>query len=460
MSAVPCRSSHWAGRRLRLPILVLALASGCAIPPPQTNPGADIRDAVGLDEAVEFRLQPGLLDEPLDVSHLSEALAVRRAVETSAELQAALARVHVAGKAAELAGRLPNPVLSLVLREPSGSMSTQVEAALTENLLGLLKRTERASAAGHRLESEASAALSTALDVVADVQSSYAECQVLEALVPAVGQRLLLFDQLIDVARERVESGATPRHELDALEVERTELSIDLARRRQEVRLARLALARRIGEPSGDADWTLEPWSRPPAVPTDEEPWLAAALSSRPEIAALEFELRARHEEEAMASGLPWDSASVGIEAEKEEQDDHDEIWSVGPKVETPLPMFDTPGDRRAQARAHTSETRHLLVAAKRAAIEDVRSALVILQGAQQNLARVESELIPLEERRQADVEAVYRAGQLDVTAVLLAQESLGRAQVTRLELEREVSAAQFRLQRAVGGPVRARALS
>lgn len=442
--------------------LALAFSAGCAIPPPETDPGGDIREAVGLESDVAFHPEPSVVDEPVAIGYLTQALAVQRAIVTSAELQAALARVHVAEEAADLAGQFPNPVVSLVLRQPSGNLGTEVVASLTADLFGILRRPERATTAGHRLESEAASALSTALDIVTDVQTRYAECQVLERLVPAVGQRLLVFDRLIDAARERAEGGATLQHELDALEAERTALSIDLARRRQDVRLARLALAHRIGEPSGAADWTLEPWTRPAAVSTDEAPWLAAALSSRPELAALEWELKARHEEEGLASDLPFDLSSVGVEAEKESEGedsngDEKEGWSIGPKVEAPLAIFVTPEERVDQARAHTAEAAHVLTAARRTVVEDVRSALVTLQSAQENLQRVETELIPMQERRQAEVEETYRAGQADLTAVLLAEEALGRAQVTRLELEREVSAAQFRLQRAVGGPGRFR---
>jgi outer membrane protein TolC len=457
MSSGPHRALRLSG----LAGLTLAASAGCAVPPPETDPGGEIQAAVGLDEAVVFHAEPGLLDERAAGAELSEATAVRYAVVTSAELQAALARVEVAARAADIAGQLPNPVLSLVLRQPSGSLSTQVFASLTEDLVGILQRPERATIAGHRLEAEAAAALATALDVVTEVQTAYAECQALEELVSALERRSALFDRLLEVASQRRELGLTSRHDLDSIESQRTELSIEVARRRQELRLARLALARRIGEPSGAADWKLDPWAAPPAVAIDEPCWLEEALSSRPEVAALEWELRARQEEESLASGLPWDGASVGVEADTaDEGEPDDEGWEAGPRVETPLAIFDTPEERREQARGHTAEVRHLLTAARRAVVEDVRSALATLESAQESLLRVEAELIPLQERRQAEIEEVYQAGAIDLTAVLMAQEALGRAQEMRLELEREVSTAQFRLQRAVGGPVHFRWLS
>ena len=428
-------------------------AAGCVIAPPHTDPGADIRDALGLEQAVEFHMQGFELDEPLEGRHLSEALAVQRAVETSPELQGALARVRVAEKDADLMGRLPNPILSLVLLQPTGGGMTQFEASLTENLLGMLERPQRATMAGHRLQAEAAAALSAALDVVADVQSSYAQCQVLEERVRVLEGRLAGFDQLVEAQSE---PAGAERREPMAFDVERLELSIELEGRQRDLRLARLALARRIGQPSSAADWALDPWSAPPAVPADEAACLENALASRPEIVALECELRAREEEEALASGVPWEGLLLGVKAE---EDEHGEE-TVGPKVKTPLPVFDTPEGHRERARFHSSEVRHQLAEVRRSVVEEVRGALWVLQSAQASLVRVESELLPAQERRYAEAERGFLAGQADGSELLLAQAALGRAQDSRLRLVAEVSAAFHALQRAVGGPVRFSALN
>ena len=420
-------------------------AAGCVIAPPATDPGGDIRDVVGLEQAVVFHLKAGVLDEPLDSGCLSEALAVQRAVETSPELQGALARVRVAEQDADLSGRLPNPILSLVLRRPSGSGMTQFEASLTENLMAIVQRPQRASMAGHRLLAEAAAALSAALDVVADVQGAYAECQLLEERVRVLEGRLGTYDRLVDAAGAQAASAVA----------ERIELSLELEQGRRELRLARLALARRIGQPSSAADWDLDPWSAPAAPPADESACLEEALATRPEIVALESELRAREDEEELASGMPWDGVFVGVDAK---EDEHGEE-SIGPRVRTPMPIFDTPEGHRERARFRSSEVRHELARLRRAVVEQVRAAHWRLESAQASLSRVESELLPSRRREYAGLEDAWRAGQADVSALIVAERALGRAQESRLQLAHEVSSALHALQRAVGGPVRFRAL-
>ena len=118
-----------------------------------------------------------------------------------------------------------------------------------------------------------------------------------------------------------------------------------------------------------------------------------------------------------------------------------------------PVPLADRGGPRRARAAALTAEERHRLTEARRRVVEDVRTALLELGGARADRERVERELLPLERRRRDEVEEAYRAGQVDVTALLLAEQALRVAEARRIELEHELSSAQVRLQRAVGGP-------
>jgi outer membrane protein TolC len=115
--------------------------------------------------------------------------------------------------------------------------------------------------------------------------------------------------------------------------------------------------------------------------------------------------------------------------------------------------VFDTGQARRELARALTAEQRHRLTEARRGVVEDVRSSLESLGSAQRNLARVESELIPMQERRRSETEEAYRLGLVDVTALLFADQALQESQARRVDLAREVAAARTRLERSVGGP-------
>jgi cobalt-zinc-cadmium efflux system outer membrane protein len=431
-----------------VPPALACLLAACRIAPPRVSPEEDVASATGLANAVRFHVEGGPIDASgSEAPSLGLSDAVRMALATDPGLQAALARVRVTQAEAELAGLLPNPILDLVLRFPEGGGKASIEAGLGADLLAILQRPRRASAAGHRLRRESALALSAALDLLAEVQERYAEAQALEELVRVLERRSELFERLREVAEARLDLGEGTLHEVTTLDSERTELAVELAQRRRELRVARLALARRIGEPSSAADWVLDPWSAPAGVPAEERPWMEAALAARPEILALEWEIRAREDDEVLAGGQAFEGASVGLDAER------DDDWSAGPALATPLPLFGGGGARRERARMLTSEERHRLTEAQRTVVEEARTALVGLVGAQADLERVVQDLVPLQQRRRDQIEEAYRVGHVDVTALLFADQALQGTQARRIGLERELSAALYRLQRAVGGP-------
>jgi outer membrane protein TolC len=438
------RSLQHFSRAIRATALLLA---ACAAPPPRVDVEAEVEAAVPAS-AIAFRAEGG----PIDVASPAQAeltlpTALKCSVERSPELQAALARVRMAQAEADLAALLPNPILDVVLRWPASGGSPEIEAGIATDLLSILQRPRRSSAAGHRLEAEAASALAAALDVVAEVQELYARIQALDALAPLLEQRLAGLVRLVEVAQARLELGEGTRQEVTALAAERAGLAIELSEQRLALHQARLSLARRLGEPSADASWRLDAWSSPGILPTAEAPWIQASLTARPDLMAIEWELRARGDEAALAGASSLEGLELGVAAERQGG------WAIGPSAATPLPVFDTGDARKDRARAAESEARHRLTEAQRKAVEEVRSSLAALAESQASLPSVEGELIPLAERRRSAVEQAFQLGLVDVTALLLAERDLQTARARRVTLEQAVSLARIRLERAVGGP-------
>jgi outer membrane protein TolC len=162
---------------------------------------------------------------------------------------------------------------------------------------------------------------------------------------------------------------------------------------------------------------------------------------------AIEWELRARGDEAALAGASSLEGLELGVAAERQGG------WAIGPSAATPLPVFDTGSARKDRARAAQSEARHRLTGAQREAVEEVRSSLAALAESQAALLRVESELVPLADRRRSEVEQAFRLGQIEVTPLLLAERDLQAARARQVALEQTVSLARIRLERAVGGP-------
>jgi len=425
-----------------------AALSGCTIPVPAVDPQKTIAAAIPAAGAIEFRTEGGPIDEGLaDPAALTLPEAIRRALQTGPELQAALARVATARAEAAEAGMPPDPVLDVVLRFPASGGPLKVDAGLATGIVSLLRTPRLASAAHNRLRAEASRALTTALDVLLDVQTHYTAVQALEAFRVVLDERRAIVERQHEVAVARLGAGEGTRTDVVALQADRLSLEIETTERLGELRQERLALARLIGEPSSAAAWSVDPLAPPASDIGAEADWIAAALRSRPEIQVVEWELLAVGDDLALASGSPFESATLGIEAEKDGE------WSVGPGLSTPLPLFGRSQARQDAALGRQLEGRHRLTTVQRSTVEEVRSALAVLQLSAGNLDRLRAELIPLLQQRRADVQRAFDERELDVTALLVVDQALLESRTRLIDLERQTAMATFRLQRAVGGP-------
>lgn len=431
-------------------VITLAVFAGC-----QSTPRADVDaarsagEATGLPAQIEFiAVGPdgGPLDEPDAAgAELTLADALRRAVTTDPGLQAAMARVRIALADADQSRLLPNPVLNVVLRWGPGK--PQIEASLAQDFVQALQIPRRSSAADNRLRQAAADAVTVAIDVASEVQERYATAQASAEVVPLLRDRMVLLERLAAVAKSRLDAGEGTRSDLVTLQSQRVELQVEIDQAVLSEREERLRLARLIGEPSSTASWSLDAWTVPGNDLQPESRWVDAALLRRPEIQAVTWKLRALGDDEAIARLLPWEGASVSVDAQR------DDKWFAGPSVSTPLPIFDMGQAKRARVTAEQLEARHELTLTRRKVVEDVRVAYQTMTASNANLARIRDELIPLQQQRRTLAEDAYRAGQSDVTALFLAEQDLRLTQAKAIEVERQAVTAFVRLQRAVGGP-------
>jgi outer membrane protein TolC len=426
-----------------------ACAAGCAstdLPPDVTD---QIAQATGNPEPVKLEVDGAPLDvdaAPGEVLGLEEAL--RRAMAHGPELQEALARVRAAQADVLQAKLLPNPVLRVVLRFPESGGSPEIQAELAAEVISLLKRPGQISAAESRLRATAASAVSTALDIVAEVQARYAAVQALDEHLRILEERLGIVERLAQLARDRLDLGEGTRLDVLTFETRRTELQAEITDRQLEDTEERLVLARLLGQPSGGTGWRLAAWESGGRADLPESRWVALALEMRPEVQAQKYQLEALGVDLSVAKFAPFTEVHAGAEGERTDGD-----WAVGPSLSTPVPLFDFGQARRERARAAVIEARHKLTGARRQVVEEVRRAHAALTASRENLQRVRGQLIPAAELRYAQAEAQFRAGQTDVTALLLAEEELHSARNRLVQVERRNAEALFRLERAVGGP-------
>lgn len=421
--------------------------AGCVGPEPRINVPESLARVTDDADAIVYREE----GEPVDVGAnggvtLSLRDAIRRTLAHDPGIQAAIARVRLAQAESRQARLLPNPVLSVVFRFPESGGDATIEAGLAAELVSLLSRPGRASAADNRLRAASAAAVSTTLDVIAEVKQRYVGVQALDAALVALEERMQIVTRLLELARSRLRAGEGSRLDVVTLETQQVELEAEISDRQLALREERLALARLLGEPSGDTNWQLIPWARPEIAAVPERGWVESALANRPEVQAQEFELAALGADLSNVRFSPFDSTSFGIDAERDSGD-----WSVGPGVSIPLPLFDFGQARRDRVRSALEEGQHNLTRLRRQVVEETRRAFAAFTSSQENLERIQHRLIPLAQQRLEQAENQFKAGQIDVTGLLLAEQDLRAARIRLVELQRRTAEALIRLQRAAG---------
>ena len=433
-----------------LPVICVTLASslaGCHAASVHVRPEGAAARAAALDRAIVFDAQGGPIDAPeSDQPTLTLEDAVQRAVGTHPDIQAALSRVRIAQADSKQARLLPNPILRLTVRLPEGGETPTIEAGLAADLLAAIQRPGRVRVADGRLRAASAAAVTTVLDVIADVRGTYHAVQASQATLPLLEQRREIVIRLQGLARSKLTAGEGGRLEVVTFDAERVQIEAEIDELLLDGTQQRLALGRLIGQPSGQVDWRVSEWRAPTMGSVSESAWIESALRNRPEIQRRVWELAALGAEVRLSRLGVFEGVAVGVDAEKIDD------WSAGPGLLTPLPLFDWGQARRQRVLAQRVEARHLLTAARRQVVEQVRAAAAAFNESVHELRRVRGELVPLQEQRRELAEAAFRAGQTDVTAVILAEQDLAAAQARAVALERRNAEALLRLERAVGG--------
>jgi cobalt-zinc-cadmium efflux system outer membrane protein len=426
---------------------LLCALTGCGA----SHPSADVADRIAAGTGIAgVRLErsgaPTDVREP-DPETLSLADAVELSVRRSPAIQAALADLAAAWAESRQARLLPNPVLSIALRFPESGGTPDIEASLAADLIALLRTPREISAADNRLRAAAGEAVVVALDVALAAQEAYAEALALEQQLAVVERQCELNRRLLDIAQARLEAGESGRLDVLTLDAQRVELAADHVQKSSEARAKRLALARLIGQPSGDAAWKLGPWMPAEKPAAGERDWIGAALRHRPELEAQRWQLAALGDDVALSGLAAFDGGEAGVDAERDDGE-----WAVGPAVSVPIPALDWGQARRRKAEAQRLKARHELTAARRQVIEDVRRAYVQHTSSLAALKTVGEELVPVQERRHEQAEASYRAGLTDIAALYQAEQDVEASRLRLVDAQQDVAISLARLRRAAGG--------
>lgn len=433
------------------PILILCclmINLSCSVSPtPAISAEDSISEALALSNSIVFSWE----GESLDVaSPPSERLtlidAVRAAVEHDPRLQAALARVQSALAESQQARLLQNPLLNILFRFRDGGGPVDIEAAVSQPIIALLRRPKKSAVADDRLRASVAESVSIALDSIREIKEIYTRIQSIELLLPVLWQRRTIIDRLERLASDRLAAGEGARVDVTTLMSQRESIEIDIADVNNDARNLRLSLARRIGTPSALASWILDARGHTTPLTRTENEWIEAALRTRPEIQQTVWELLALGGERDLSGLAVWSDLGIGLKFQEED------YASAGPELNIPLPVFNDGTVAKRAAEARIVESKHKLVDLGRGVIEDVRRAFSTFEASRQNLERMQGTLLPLQSQRRTQLEEIYNAGQSDITALLLAEHELLSSELKRIELDEKTTLSLIHLERAVGG--------
>jgi len=198
--------------------VIVSALNGCATEE-RRDPSADVAVNLGLGDALSFDTRGGPPNLPGSrPNELSLFDAVRQALSTDPDVQAALSRVRAAQADVEQAKLLPNPILSILFRFPERSGKPVIEADLGVELISILQRPGRMSAADHRLRAATGEAMAAVLDAISQTQEHYAAVQALDAVMPVLDERRDLTARLLKLARDRLGKGEGIRLDVTTLD--------------------------------------------------------------------------------------------------------------------------------------------------------------------------------------------------------------------------------------------------
>lgn len=383
--------------------------------------------------------------EPLG-DELTLARALRLAVQHDPRIQAAIAAVRAAEADALQIRLMPNPILTASVRFREAGGDPVYDIGLAGDLLWLLQRPRKVSAADAHLRASVSDAIESLLDVLEEVQEAYNNSQGIEEELQALKERQQLTARLLKLGEARLKAGEAAGIDVIALQTQQLQSEVDVEEKLQEQTEAALNLARLIGQPSAALTFRLAPRTALSPITGPESQWIDAALRSRPDLRAKRWELAALGDERALTE-LAWiEGTQVGPQAE------WDQDWTVGPGITMPLPIFDWGQAKNAKASAELMQARHQMTQLQRQAIQEVRTQYLAYSASLSTLAKTRQQLVPLLEKRADLTRKSYQAGETDVANLLLAEEDLIDGRMKMIALQRKTLTARAKLQRSVGG--------
>ncbi len=435
--------------------LVLLLMTGCAaerrIVEPSSSPLAPMpKSPASVSEAPSEPFADGLsLDKTLEL-----------AAKNNPHLRSVRREMGLAGAERITAGQWSaNPVLSseIARATPLGRAGdSRLRVGLSQEFEIAGQRGRRIGVAEANLDRTRAAIADAERLLRAEATALFGENLMLDERADLTARNVGITEQMLAAAQARFDAQQIPETDLNLVRLQHQQAKNENARTISRRRAARLRLAALLGEPSR-AEFSLA--GTLDAVPSDlsRDRTLAAAKETRPDLLALETEIRMARRQVDLERANVWPNPEVGAFYERESAflgpwADRDHV--VGLEFRLPLPIVNRREGEIAEARARLRILESSRADLDRQIERDVDLALERVKTARETVRTYESEINRLSQSNLEAFQKAYQAGEVGTLEVLRAQEDFNRVSEAYQDARLEYHTARAELESAAGGRI------
>jgi outer membrane protein, heavy metal efflux system len=438
-----------------------ALLAGCATisPKPGFDTVSELVSARSPGRTVVWN--QGTADDQAAVQRVRELLAGELSLDSAIEialldnraLQAVYGQLGIAQADLVQAGLLQNPILAADVRFPTAQgAAIGAAAGLVQEFISMLQIPLKKRVAAAAFDEATLTASAAVIDLVVDVKRAFYRLQGAEQLLELRRSVADATALSADVARRQHDAGNVTDLDLANESALAEQARADLARVETEVADDREELTALMGLWGSEAaDWRIAPHLPDlPSGDVEQEALEELAVSQRLDLAAARQRIRTILLARDLTRAYRWlPSAALGVASEREVDNG---VWSVGPSVELPIPIFDQGQATLARQSAELEQRRNEHAALEVTVRSQVRRARARMDQSRRLAERYRTTLLPLRSRIIRQTQLEYNAMLTGVFQLLLAKRDEIDAGASYIEALRDYWLARTELESAVGG--------
>lgn len=385
---------------------------------------------------------------PISAQTLDLPEVLERAAKNSPELRSAYAQVKVAEAGIKDAKLLENPEFSAEIKWPNDSAPAAQEYSISYNIIDLFNRGGRVRTAELHREAALQRTLAKAVEIEAEIKTAFYTVQGNAQSLEEQKVLLQVAELQGELAQRQRDAGNIPELVLAQYQAILLQARTQIYDRQMALFESRQQLARLMGEADKAEVILLE--SRIADLPEPDEQTapdlLAEAMTARPDLAEVGYEVEALKAERGQQSLLTFDGTSIGYVYERETS-----LESLqGVSLSMPLPIFDRRQGEKARLDAEIERQQAQRDVLSQQVTAEVKTLLVKMANARLRVEQLE-QLVPLRQRILDLSRQQYNAMLLGTYQLLDTRGDRSTAVLTLADAKADYWRARTELERALG---------